>query len=1499
MRHVLIITSFLLPISLFAQSDDCSSAVSITPNLTTCSYEAGSSSGATESIPTCSGGGDADDDVWYQFVANSTDMTITVDPTVGYDAVIQLFSGTCGSLTSIQCEDVNAANGDEVLVASGLTNGATYFVRVYHYGTGSGTNTFNICVTGLAPSNNDVPCSAYVLPTVTPSCNFQVYTNSGASDSGEGTPSGCGGSAPFDGGYLGGDVWFKVEVPPSGELDIHTLGIDFADGAMALYSGACGALTMLECDDDGDPGDGILMPHIYYTGLTPGDTMYVRFWEYDNNAFGQFGICVSTPTNDSCVTAQEICDLNGYGGITSSAYDIDVTSSMCGIGDWMSPNPGCVFGTGYTGPSPVQIDNNSWLKFTASATTADLFVQVNSCQNGNGMQMQIFESSDCINFTPVSNFLETATSQSVTATGLTVGNEYYIVVDGFAGDICSYTITATNGVQVVEAIATPTELCFGADADIEAQVTGTGTYTYTWSSDPPGTYPSTPIINVSPTVSTEYVVDITGVCGSVVSASALVIVNELPIADAGSTTHLDCNTPTAQLDGTASSSGGYTYNWTTPDGNIVSGGTTTTPTINQAGTYTIHVIDTKTGCEDSAAVTITDDFTAPVASASGATTIDCNTPTTTLGATGGGSYSWTASGGGNIVSGGSTATPTVDAGGTYTVTVTAANGCTDTDNVTVTGDFTTPTAGAGADFTIDCNTPTANLSGSGGGTYSWVASGGGNIVSGASTASPSIDAGGTYTVTVTLPNGCTDTDAVTVTADFTTPTAGAGADFTIDCNTPTANLSGTGGGSYAWTTSGGGNIVSGGSTATPTVDAGGTYTVTVTLSNGCTDTDDVTVTGDFTTPTADAGADFTIDCNTPTANLSGTGGGSYSWAASAGGNIVSGGSTATPTIDAGGTYTVTVTAANGCADTDVVNVTGDFTTPTADAGADFTIDCNTPTANLSGTGGGSYSWVASGGGNIVSGGSTATPSIDAGGTYTLTVTAANGCTDSDAITITGDFATPTADAGSAGVVDCSSPQINLSGSGGGTYSWSTSDGNIISGGSSASPTVDASGTYLVTVTASNGCTDIDSTTVTVDTIAPTADAGADQLLTCDSTSVNLDGTASSGTGIGYSWSGPGVVSGGTSSIAVANVPGTYLLTVTGSNGCTDTNSVVVIPDANLPTADAGAGGLIDCNNPEAVLNGLLIADPNIVYQWTTSGGNIVTGGTSTTPTVDAAGTYYLAVSDTSNGCTAIDSVMVTADTIPPTVIISPTDSIHCNQLQIIIDASASSGSIDSYSWSTSDGNIVSGSSDDSVVVDAGGTYTLIVTGTNGCSSGATDATVFESGGPFADFMATPDSGQFPLDVSYMDMSAGASTYAWDFGNGATDSISNPNYIFTTPGTYTTTLVVTDENGCADTAFHTIIVVGDLIVEIPNIFTPNGDGDNDEFVPIITNAKSVEGVVYNRWGQLLHEWFQPKAGWNGRTSAGQYAPEGTYYFIMKIVDYQDEVHEFTGFFVLQR
>lgn len=193
--------------------------------------------------------------------------------------------------------------------------------------------TGDITVTLIAdpppPLANDDPCSAEPL-TVGLTCNFTTFTNAGATDSGVADP-GC----AF---YFGADVWFSVIVPPSGEVIIDSNTGDITDSGMAVYSGTCSVLSLIECDDD-DSANGT-MSYINLTGQTPGDTLYIRFWDYGNFDSGEFDICVSTSappgTNGayiSCpgdtstsLTTDLVCnsssvDFLGFGGTEDASYN--------------------------------------------------------------------------------------------------------------------------------------------------------------------------------------------------------------------------------------------------------------------------------------------------------------------------------------------------------------------------------------------------------------------------------------------------------------------------------------------------------------------------------------------------------------------------------------------------------------------------------------------------------------------------------------------------------------------------------------------------------------------------------------------------------------------------------------------------------------------------------------------------------------------------------------------------------------------------------------------------------------------------------------------------------------------------------------------------------------------------------------------------------------------------------------------------------------------------
>ena len=235
---------------------------------------------------TCNSGAFGDAFGWFQ--ATSTATTVTFAPT-GQDAILHVFSGTCAAPVQVACADAAGAGGAES-VSFATTIGTSYFFRTQRFNANSQLNG-TVCVFNTPPPPaNDDPCGATPL-TVGTSCTYVNSTNLNATGT-TGVP------APGCASYNGGDVWFSAVVPAGGRIvfDSNTGGI--TDGGMALYTTApnncSGTFTLVECDDD-DSGNGA-MPYIDRSGLTPGTTVWIRFWEYNNDANGTFQICAYAPT---------------------------------------------------------------------------------------------------------------------------------------------------------------------------------------------------------------------------------------------------------------------------------------------------------------------------------------------------------------------------------------------------------------------------------------------------------------------------------------------------------------------------------------------------------------------------------------------------------------------------------------------------------------------------------------------------------------------------------------------------------------------------------------------------------------------------------------------------------------------------------------------------------------------------------------------------------------------------------------------------------------------------------------------------------------------------------------------------------------------------------------------------------------------------------------------------------------------------------------------------
>ena len=670
--------------------------------------------------------------------------------------------------------------------------------------------------------------------------------------------------------------------------------------------------------------------------------------------------------------------------------------------------------------------------------------------------------------------LATGTSSYTTPT-LSATTTYYAEArDTIAGCVSTSrtAVTATVGAIPTAGITNNTGSTLLTCTRTSISVTATGGSTYSWSNSLGAS------ANASITAAGTYTVTVTSAVGCQ-ATSSITVTRDATAPTAGITnntgsTILNCTRTSISVTAT----GGSTYAWSN------SLGTSAAASITSPGTYTVTVTGAN-GCTATSSIAVTRDITTPTAGITnntGSTLLTCTTTAISVTATGGASYSWS-----NSL--GTSANANIIVAGTYTVTVTGANGCTATSSITTTQNITAPTAGITnntGSTTLNCLRTSISVTATGGSTYLWSSSLG-------ASASASISAAGNYAVTATAANGCTSTASVIVTQDITAPTSGitnnTGSTI-LNCSTTAVSVTATGGGSYLWSNSLG-------SSANASITAAGIYTVIVTGSNSCTATASITTTQDITAPTAgitNNTGTTTLTCATTAISVTATGGSTYLWSNSLG-------SSASASITAAGTYTVSAIAANGCTSVATMTVTQDIPTAGITNNTGETIlTCTTAAISVTATGGSSYVWSNSLG-------SSASASITAPGTYTVTATGLNGCTSTTSITITQNITAPTASITnntSSTLLTCSRTAISVTATGGSTYVWSNSLGT------SASASISAPGTYIVTATAANGCTSTASLTITQNIAVPTAPVVTNGSR-CGAGAVTLSATSGAGT----------------------------------------------------------------------------------------------------------------------------------------------------------------------------------------------------------------------------------------------------------------------------------------------------------------------------------------------------------------------------------------------------
>ena len=208
------------------------------------------------------------------------------------------------------------------------------------------------------------------------------------------------------------------------------------------------------------------------------------------------------------------------------------------------------------------------------------------------------------------------------------------------------------------------------------------------------------------------------------------------------------------------------------------------------------------------------------------------------------------------------------------------------------------------------------------------------------------------------------------------------------------------------------------------------------------------------------------------------------------------------------------------------------------------------------------------------------------------------------------------------------------------------------------------------------------------------------------------------------------------------------------------------------------------------------------------------------------------------------------------------------------------GNGSSYTWTTPAGTtILSGQGTDSINVqwnNIPGNISVIANSVGGCSSRPASCTVNVNAAAVSGF-DTASSGTFHNNWIFTDSSKNATSWHWNFGDGDTSNVSDPNHIYSGAGTYIVSETITNKSGCSSERIDTVIVTSGFIV--PNVFTPNGDGKNDVFAITCSGTSSYSISIFNRWGQEIFTSNSVNISWDGRTNAGVKVSDGTYFYII--------------------
>ena len=682
----------------------------------------------------------------------------------------------------------------------------------------------------------------------------------------------------------------------------------------------------------------------------------------------------------------------------------------------------------------------------------------------------------------------------------------------------------------------------------------------------------------------------------------------------------------------------------------------------------------------------------------------------------------------------------------------------------------------------------------------------------------------------------------------------------------------------------------------------GTYTVTITDSNDCSvsdtfiisEPDELTSSGSITNIDCNGNENGAIDLSVD----GGTANYIYAWTKT--GDDSYSATTQDLTDLSGGTYNVTITDANDCTTTNSFTIIEPVELIIADAGLSTEIACfgdnGLIRVNITQATVASYTYALYQGDSVVQ--TTTISDLNytfsaPAGTYEVRVTDANGCSSS--------FTTELTQAEEELLIDIEKTDLNCYNSNNGTitvtttggvapytFSWSDSGtGNFRDG-----LTI---GTYTVTITDSIGCVKVRTVEIengdlfNIDpVVTPISCFGADD----GSIELNLEGGVSP---ISFIWSDDSNAGQSRNNLP----PGDYSVLIQDASGCEIQRDFTIIEPEEISIA-AVVTNATDCDNPASGSIDLQISGGNspYIFQWSN-------GAVTEDISALIAQTYSVTVTD-SKGCISEKEFTITR---PDDLEIDLATNIYavCESREVFQNNTLSiSGGVAPYiiQWS---GGEVTGNNNEIMDTKIDGSYQVTVTDALGCSESISfDVSTPEIG--FPDFtydsfyLSNYDalSTKDPIDFTNLSTEDFFSVY-WDFGDGNYSEEVDAQHTYDKKGTYQVTLTVEFILGCSYSITKTIYIGDSFEIVIPNAFTPNNDGYNDNFRAVYYGFKYLKMQIFDTWGTLIYSEesrTDELIGWNGRIGSKD-GENGNYFYQVSGNSFTDVKFAKNGSFTLIR